>query len=201
MSGVALLVLLFGLACQSEPMPAHLELLREAEEELAVGQVESALGLFRSAYDLAPSDADALRGMALAQLRLGRPVAALAHFDELEKRSAGAFDAELAAARCQAFLGAVSVAIEEQRWSAAIGLAEAPPGGGCRSEQLGDQKVRAHLAEATRALEAGDLAASVDHLEWVLADRPGHPDATLARVDLLVRGGARDDALRLLPEP
>ena len=200
-SGVALLVLLLGLACQSEPLAAHLELLREAEEELAVGQAESALELFRRAYDLAPGDADALRGMALAQLRLGRPVAALAQFDELEERSADAFDAELAAVRCEAFLAAVSAALDEERWSEAIGLAATEPAAaGCSSEQLGDLEIRAHLAEATRALEAEDLARSVEHLQQVLADRPGHPDATLARVDLLVRDGARDDALRLIAE-
>ena len=199
--GLALLALPLGLACQSEPLPEHLELLREAEEELAVGRAESALELFRRAYDLAPGGEDALRGMALAQLRLGRPVAALALFDELEQRSADAFDAELAAARCEAFLAAVSAAIDEQRWSEAISLATtSPAAAGCRSEQLGDLEIRAHLAEATRALEADDLATSVEHLQRVLADRPGHPGATLARVDLLVRDGARDDALRLISE-
>ena len=45
----ALLVMPLGVGCASEPPPPHLAELREAEEELAVGNAESALERFQRA--------------------------------------------------------------------------------------------------------------------------------------------------------
>jgi tetratricopeptide (TPR) repeat protein len=197
----ALLWLAVAIGCASEPPPPHVVELREAEEALAVGEAESALERFQRAHELVPNHPDVLRGLALAELRLGRPGAALGWFDQLEQVRAGAFDAELTVARCAALLAAVTDELGRQAWAQALALAEQTPAAAvCRSDQLSRLAIRAHMAEAVQAREANQLASAVDHLEWVLAEQPGHADATLASVDLLLRDGSRDDALRLLSE-
>jgi tetratricopeptide (TPR) repeat protein len=194
-------VICWLLACASTPLPPHVIETREAEEALAVGDVETALEGFERAHVLAPDDPAALRGLALAELRLGRPAAALDWFDRLGRVDAHAFDAELTGARCRALEAALAADLQSESWARAIERAEQTPAAAvCRSPAIGDLAIRAHLAEAARAREANDLATAVDHLEWVLAERPGHPDASLESAELLQRDGSRDDALRVLSE-
>jgi tetratricopeptide (TPR) repeat protein len=175
--------------------------VREGREELAVGNVEAARIRFERAHALAPDDPGALRGLALAELRLGRPRAALRWLDRLERVDAHAFDAELTAARCRALEDAVGAELEREAWQEVIALAEQTPAGAvCRSDPLARQAIRAHMEEARREREAGRPDLAVEHLEWVLAEQPGHATATLESVGLLLRDGAREEALRLLSE-
>jgi tetratricopeptide (TPR) repeat protein len=175
--------------------------VREGREELAVGDPGAALVRFERAHALAPDDPGALRGLALSELELGRPHASLRWFDRLERVDPHALDAELTAARCRALAAAVAAEIERGAWTEAIELAEQTPAGAvCRSPRLAGQAIEAHMAEAARERESGDVDGAVEHLEWVLAEEPGHPDATLQSVDLLLREGAREEALRLLSE-
>lgn len=199
--GCALLLLALAASCASEPPPPHQAALREAEAELAMGNAASALAGFLRAHELAPDHPAALGGLALAELQLGRPAAALGWLDQLERIRADAFDAELTAARCDALLAAVSAELDREAWAAAIELAERTPSAVvCRAEPLSTLAIRAHVARAAQAREANQIAAAIDHLAWVLAEQPGHADATLAVVDLLLRDRARDEALRLLSE-
>jgi tetratricopeptide (TPR) repeat protein len=175
--------------------------IREGREELAVGDPAAALARFERAHALAPDDPGALRGLALSELELGHAHASLRWFDRLERVDPHALDAELTVARCRALRAAVAAEIEREAWAEAIELVEQTPAGAvCGSAGLASQAIEAHMAEAVRALEAGDLERAVEHLEWVLAEEPGHPDATLQSVELMLREGARGEALRLLSE-
>ena len=197
----ALLLTAVAVACASEPPSPHQAVLREAEAELAVGDAASARAGFLLAQDLAPDDPAALAGLALAELRLDRPAAALGWFDQRERVRADAFDAEMTVARCDALLAAVTAELDRAAWAVAIDLAEQTPSAlVCRGEPLSALAIRARVAGAAQARDANQMAAAIEHLERVLAEQPGHPDATLASVELLLGEGAQDQALRLLSE-
>lgn len=191
--------LLLAVGCVN--LPPHLIELREAREELAVGNPEAARAGFERVLVVEPGNSDALRGLAESQIALGQPAAALETLDVLAERSPGALDAELRRARCDALLAALESALDAGEPDRAIELAESSAAAQqCASDRLTALDVDARLAAAGAASATGEASAAFDHWSYVLGVRPGDADATLGAAVQLIREGRRDDALELLSE-
>jgi len=195
LASVALLV-----ACVGDP-PPHEAALHDGQAELAMGNAGLALAQFELAHQIGPAVPEVLAGLAVANLELDQPATALEWFDRLEEVAPHALDTELTGKRCDALERALEEQIRAFEWASAVELAEQTPAAAvCKSESLSERSIRAHLGAAGQAREGGDHDEAVHHLEWVLAERPGHPDATLASLGWLLQDGQRKAALRLLSE-
>ena len=181
--------------CSSAPpaptLPPHTGQLNDAEEALAVGELDQALAGFTGVTQVAPADPRGWEGLALSQLARGEDTAALAAFRELEDRLSGPLTAPLARQRCGAARREIAASLEVGQVENARRRLAGPAVASCSSEERRRLALGFHLVVA--AVEQDGREAQRQY-RLALGLEPGHEGASLALAEWLLSSGSARDA-------